>query len=183
MIYVMAALVVALGVLWITSPKRHAVHAGRYDVFPKGTITLRPWLGFGLARDEAGKLIDVRGMFIGIVYGDSMIKNNIFEGSTLLARRFSEEEKRELSIGDIVIVKETKPESDKAKGRGYCLRKIRMISATHVEYEDDKKGKYSSHPLSQVRALVIYVSPPNSARAYRTPMNHVGDHEAQSLAA
>jgi hypothetical protein len=58
-----------------------------------------------------------------------------------------------------------------------------MISATHVEYEDDKKGKYSSHPLSQVRALVIYVSPPNSARAYRTPMNHVGDHEAQSLAA
>jgi hypothetical protein len=149
---VLAAAVVAAIVVWRLAPKRYVVHAARAKEL--SCAPMGKWLLAGLARDEEGHAIPMADKFVGCADGNSMVRFGIRDGASFIADKLSDQEKRDLSHRDIVVVHGPAV----ASTSGYRLRVVDRVDDGKVVFMPDENDKpHRDRPLSEVIAKVAYV--------------------------
>lgn len=138
MIYlIIFGLSAALLILYLTAPKEHAAVASRADKKKAWSPATRRNVFRGPIRDEKGEVFDTAGKLVGYVVGDSL-PDVLPNGSMWVASYLnSDEEKRCLQPGDIVVVDAPAKDANIQKR----LRVIDKVHDDHVTFRPDPSGK------------------------------------------
>ena len=157
MIFIIAAILLALAAIRLMAPVTYLVHAGVADDYqPSGKPSHTRWIAAGRAANPDGTPLDLSGKFLGLVVGPSMEKRHIRDGSHFAADYIHEGWETKIKVGDIVVAKEFS-EDGGPENYCYCLRQVRSVVDGRVEYEDSIHGTHRPHAFERVVARVSYV--------------------------
>jgi len=98
MMFIALVCFAALGALYLTAPKRYAVHGSSPKRLPDGMGALDRWMP-GLIFDDHGRLFNADGRFVGKAVRDSMAASGIPDGTTFTGDYLNERTRRELEPG------------------------------------------------------------------------------------
>lgn len=159
MIYLAAIFALALfTVRYLTAPRVYAVHASAVKKLPDG-VRAETRYPPRITRTPDGAFFDMDHRFVGHAVGNSMSSYELPDGTRFVGDLLSDETKRSLPHGALVVVEVLPGSSD------LCLRAVNAVDANgSVSFLEDSYG--TSHPslsLDQVLARATHALKPADA--------------------
>jgi hypothetical protein len=145
---IVLAAAAVLFVLCATAPKRYVAHAAKVKRLTVPAVSR--FIPTGPIRDPDGKPVTLEGKELFLAEGHSMEANNIPAGSTCIADKLTDETRRALKPGDVVVV-------DAHTDYSQSGMRLRKVVDVHKDGLVSFENTDHDRPLSEIRARVTHV--------------------------